>query len=110
MTKTTLNGCGEGDNVYIPLDERLWPRDYKTGESVSQFCPRLLFLYPKVVSSGSPNVAIAKGCEIQDGRKFHLQYGFTLHVLLQYFSTKSFIYSSLHGGGFPGWGSSSTRR
>ena len=38
MTKTTLNGGGgggEGDNFYMPLDEGLWPRNYKTGESVS---------------------------------------------------------------------------
>ena len=35
MTITTLNGGGEGDNFYVPLDGRLWPRNYKTGESVS---------------------------------------------------------------------------
>ena len=35
MTKATLNGGGEGGNLYMPLDERLWPINYKTGENVS---------------------------------------------------------------------------
>ena len=35
MTKTTLNRGGEGGNLYVPLDVRLWPINYETGESVS---------------------------------------------------------------------------
>ena len=35
MTKKTLNGGREGDNLYMPLDGGLWPRNYKTCESVS---------------------------------------------------------------------------
>ena len=35
MIKTKLNGDGEGGNLYMPLDGRLWPINYETGESVS---------------------------------------------------------------------------